>query len=155
LTQRPDLFRAVVSGAGLYDMLRFETTQNGQYNATEYGSVKDPEQFKALYAYSPFHNVREGVKYPAILLTTGENDPRVDPWHSKKFAAALQASTTSKNPILLISFSNAGHGGIGSSEDQQVAMATYELEFMYSQLGVKWVEPSMNSSTQASAQTQP
>ena len=155
LTQRPDLFRAVVSGAGLYDMLRFETTQNGQYNATEYGSVKDPEQFKALYAYSPFHNVREEVKYPAVLLTTGENDPRVDPWHSKKFAAALQAATASKNPILLISFSNAGHGGIGSSEDQQVAMATYELEFMYSQLGVKWVEPATNSSTPTAAQTQP
>jgi prolyl oligopeptidase len=104
LTQRPDLFRAVVSGAGLYDMLRFETTQNGQYNATEYGSVKDPEQFKALFAYSPFHNVREGVKYPAILLTTGENDPRVDPWHSKKFAAALQAATASKNPSCCSAF---------------------------------------------------
>ncbi len=141
LTQRPDLFRAVASGAGLYDMVRFETTQNGQYNATEYGSVKNPEQFKALYAYSPYHNVQDGVKYPAVLLTIGENDPRVDPWHSKKFAAALQAATASKNPILLISFSNAGHGGIGSSEDQQVSMATYDLEFLYDQLGVQWVTP--------------
>jgi prolyl oligopeptidase len=68
-------------------MLRSETTQNGQYNATEYGSVKDPEQFKALYAYSPYHHVEDGVKYPAVLLTVGENDPRVDPWHSRKFAA--------------------------------------------------------------------
>ncbi len=141
LTQRPDLFRAVSSGAGLYDMLRSETTQNGQFNMTEYGSVKDPEQFKALYGYSPYHHVQDGVKYPAVLLTTGENDPRVDPWHSRKFAAALQAATASKNPILLISFSNAGHGGIGSSEDQQIAMATYELEFLYDQLGVQWVEP--------------
>ncbi len=141
LTQRPDLFRAVASSAGIYDMLRSETTQNGQYNATEYGSVKDPEQFKALYAYSPYHHVEQGIKYPAVLLTTGENDPRVDPWHSRKFVAALQAATASKYPILLLSFSNAGHGGIGSSADQQISMATYELEFLYDQLGVKWVEP--------------
>ena len=154
LTQRPDLYRAVVSVAGLYDMLRFEQTQNGQYNATEYGSVKNPEQFKALYAYSPYHNVKEGVKYPAVLLVVGENDPRVDPWHSKKFAAALQAANTSKHPILLISFSNAGHGGIGSSEDQQISMGTYMMEFLYDQLGVKWVEPPANGSTAASAMSQ-
>jgi len=141
LTQRPDLFRAVFSGAGLYDMLRSETTQNGQYNMTEYGSVKDAEQFKALRAYSPFHNVKDGVHYPAVMLMVGENDPRVDPWHSRKFAAALQAATASKYPILLISFSNAGHGGIGSSEDQQLAMSTYGLEFLYDQLGVTWVTP--------------
>jgi len=144
LTQRPDLFRAVVSGVGLYDMQRSETTQNGQYNMTEYGSVKDPEQFKALYAYSPYHHVQDGVKYPAVLLMVGENDPRVDPWHSRKFAAALQAATASKYPVLLISFSNAGHGGIGSSEDQQIAMGTYFVEFLYDQLGVKWVEPQMS-----------
>jgi prolyl oligopeptidase len=144
LTQRPDLFRAVVSGAGLYDMLRFEMTQNGQYNATEYGSVKDPEQFKALYAYSPYHHVQDGIKYPAVLLTVGENDPRVDPWHSRKFAAALQAATASKYPVLLLSFSNAGHGGIGSSADQQISMAAYELEFLYDQLGAKWIEPPMS-----------
>lgn len=144
LTQRPDLFRAVVSDVGLYDMLRSEATQNGQYNATEYGSVKDPEQFKALYAYSPYHHVEDGVKYPAVLLTVGENDPRVDPWHSRKFAAALQAATASKYPVLLLSFSNAGHGGIGSSQDQQISMASYELEFLYAQLGVQWVEPQMS-----------
>ncbi|HLI63566.1 MAG TPA: prolyl oligopeptidase family serine peptidase [Terriglobales bacterium] len=143
LTQRPDLYRAVVSVAGLYDMLRYETTQNGQYNVTEYGSVKDPEQFKALYAYSPYHHVEDGVKYPAVLLMVGENDPRVAPWHSKKFAAALQAATSSQDPVLLISFSNAGHGGIGSAEDQRIAMATYAMEFLYDQLGVKWVAPEM------------
>ncbi len=143
LTERPDLYRAVVSVAGLYDMLRYETTQNGQYNVTEYGSVKNPEQFKALYAYSPYHHVEDGVKYPAVLLMVGENDPRVAPWHSKKFAAALQAATASKNPVLLISFSNAGHGGIGSAEDQRIAMGTYMMEFLYDQLGVKWVAPEM------------
>jgi len=144
LTQRPDLFRAVVSYVGLYDMLRSETTQNGQYNVTEYGSVKDPEQFKALYAYSPYHHVEDGVKYPAVLLAVGENDPRVDPWHSRKFAAALQAATASKYPVLLLSFSNAGHGGIGSSEDQQISMESYRLVFLYDQLGVKWVEPQIS-----------
>jgi prolyl oligopeptidase len=143
LTQRPDLSRAVVSVAGLYDMLRYETTQNGQYNATEYGSVQNLDQFKALYAYSPYHHVKDGVKYPAVLLMVGENDPRVDPWHSRKFAAALQAATASNSPVLLISFSNAGHGGIGSSEDQQIAMGTYMLEFLYDQLGVKWVAPQI------------
>jgi prolyl oligopeptidase len=89
-------------------MLRSETTQNGQYNTTEYGSVKAPENFKALYAYSPYHHVRDGVKYPSILFLVGENDPRVDPWHSRKFAAALQAATASKDPILLISFATPG-----------------------------------------------
>jgi len=143
LTQRPDLFRAVVSVAGLYDMLRSETTQNGQYNVTEYGSVKNLEQFKALYAYSPYQHVKDGVKYPAILLSVGAHDPRVDPWHSRKFAAALQAATASKYPVLLLSFSNAGHGGIGSSEDQRIAMASYDLAFLYDQLGVKWVAPEI------------
>jgi len=143
LTQRPNLFRAVVSVAGLYDMLRYETTQNGQYNVTEYGSVQNPRQFTALYAYSPYHRVKDRVKYPAVLLVVGENDPRVDPWHSRKFAAVLQAATASNYPVLLISFSNAGHGGIGSSEDQQIAMASYMLEFTYDQLGVKWVAPQI------------
>jgi len=143
LTQRPDLFRAVVSVAGVYDMLRSETTLNGQYNTTEFGSVKDAEQFKALYAYSPYHRVRDGVKCPSILFLVGENDPRVDPWHSRKFTAALQAATASKDPILLISFSNAGHGGIGSAEDQRIAMDTYVVEFLYDQLGVLWVAPEI------------
>jgi prolyl oligopeptidase len=144
LTQRPDLFRVVVSDSGLYDMLRSETTQNGQYNLTEYGSVKDEAQFKALYAYSPYHHVESGMKYPAVLLMVGSNDPRVDPWHSRKFAAALQAATSSNQPILFIAFSNAGHGGIGSSEDQQISMGTYFLEFLYDQLGVKFVSPPMS-----------
>src|SRR5262249_8830462 len=77
LTRRPDLFRAVVSHVGIYDMLRFELHPNGAFNVTEFGSVKAPEQFKALYAYSPYHHVKKGTKYPAVLLLTGENDARV------------------------------------------------------------------------------
>jgi prolyl oligopeptidase len=143
LTQRPDLYRAVVSVAGLYDMLRYETTQNGQFNVTEYGSVQTPRQFKALYAYSPYQHVKDGTKYPAVLLMIGQNDLRVDPWHSKKFAAALQAASTSQLPVLLLSFSNAGHGGIGASENEEVAMRAYEMSFFYDQLNVPFTAPPL------------
>ena len=74
-TQAPKLFRAVVSHVGIYDMLRVETSANGQFNTVEFGTVKDPEQFKALYAYSPYHHVKDGTRYPAILMPTGANDP--------------------------------------------------------------------------------
>jgi len=100
LTQRPDLARVVVSRVGIYDMLRVELDPNGAFNVTEFGTVKDPEQFKALYAYSPFHRVRDGVRYPAVLLTTGENDGRVNPFQSRKMAARLQAASASDLPIL-------------------------------------------------------
>jgi prolyl oligopeptidase len=135
LAQRPDLFRAVASTAGIYDMMRVETTQNGQFNTTEYGSIHSPEEFKALYAYSPYQHVVDETKYPAVLLIVGENDLRVDPWHSRKFAARLQAASTSDLPAFLISFSNAGHGGIGSGEDQQIAMSAYRWAFLFDQLG--------------------
>src|SRR6516225_7081577 len=118
LTQRPDLFRAVVSFVGIYDMLRVELDPNGAFNVTEYGTVKDPEQFKALYAYSPYHHVQAGVRYPAVLLTAGENDGRVDPMQSRKFAAALQAATAAERPILL-RINASGHG-MGSSRDERL-----------------------------------
>jgi prolyl oligopeptidase len=147
LTQRPDLYRAVVSVAGLYDMLRFETTQNGQFNRTEYGSVTDPAQFKALLAYSPYQHVRAGTRYPAVLLTVGENDLRVDPWHSRKFAAALQAAGPSKGPILFLSYGNAGHGGIGAGEDLAVTMMADEWSFLFDQLGVRFAPPPLEKAT--------
>ena len=134
LTQRPDLMRAVASTAGIYDMLRVESTQNGQFNATEYGSIKNPAQFKALYDYSPYQHIVADTKYPAVVLIVGENDLRVDPWHSRKFAAKLQAASTSELPIFLISFSNAGHGGIGSCEGQQIVMSAYRWAFFFDQL---------------------
>jgi prolyl oligopeptidase len=114
LTQHPELPRAVVSFVGIYDMLRVETETNGAFNATEYGSVKDAEQFKALYAYSPYHRVREGTAYPPVLLLTGENDPRVAPWHSHKMAAWLQHANSSESPILERVEASAGHG-VGSA----------------------------------------
>src|ERR1043166_831379 len=89
ITQHPDLFRAVVSSVGIYDMLRVELAPNGAFNVTEFGTVKNPEQFKALYAYSPYHHVVDGTKYPGVLMMTGANDGRVAPYHSRKMTARL------------------------------------------------------------------
>jgi prolyl oligopeptidase len=136
ITQRPDLFRAIVSDVGLYDMLRVELTPNGAFNVTEFGTVKDAAQFKALYAYSPYHHVKDGTAYPAILFATGENDGRVDPWHSRKMAARLQAANPSGRPIYLRISMDTGHG-------QGTALATVieedadRFSFLMNELGMK------------------
>ena len=135
LTQRPDLARAVVSHVGIYDMLRVELDPNGQFNITEFGTVKDPDQFKALYGYSPYHRVREGEKYPAVLLTTGENDGRVNPAQSRKMAARLQAASGSEAPILFRSTASAGHG-IGTALKERIAEQSDVLAFLFDQLGI-------------------
>ncbi len=135
LTQRPDLARAVVARVGIHDMLRVELDPNGAFNITEFGTVKDPEQFRALFAYSPFHHVRDGVKYPAVLLSTGENDGRVNPAQSRKMAARLQAATASDLPILFRSTASAGHG-IGSALKDKIAEQADTLTFLFDQLGV-------------------
>ena len=119
IVQHPGLMKAVVSEAGIYDSLRSELEPNGLFNTTEFGSVKDPAQFKALYAYSPYHHVVDGAIYPAILLTAGLNDGRVAAHNSFKFLARLQsAAANSKNPILL-RVNSFGHG-FGNSLDQEV-----------------------------------
>jgi prolyl oligopeptidase len=137
LTQRPDLFRAVVSYVGIYDMLRVELDPNGAFNVTEFGTVKDPDQFKALYAYSPYHHVKAGTAYPAILMPTGENDHRVNPMQSRKMIALLQASTSSHHPILLRTSSSTGHGLIGASLDEQIEQDTDVFSFLFDQLGIQ------------------
>jgi prolyl oligopeptidase len=136
LTQNPELMRAVVSRVGIYDMLRVELGPNGEFNTTEFGSVKDEAQFKALYAYSPYHNVKAGVRYPAVFLATGENDGRVEPLHSRKMAAALQAASASGLPVLL-RINQAGHG-MGSSRNERIEEDADILAFLYDQLGVIW-----------------
>ena len=136
-TQRPDMFRAVVSEVGIYDMLRVELDPNGQFNITEYGTVKDPDQFKALYAYSPYHHVQEGTPYPAILMMTGENDHRVNPMQSRKMIARLQAATASAHPILLRTSSTAGHG-FGTALDEQIEQDADIFSFLFDQLGIHW-----------------
>jgi prolyl oligopeptidase len=138
LTQHPDLMRAVVARVGIYDMLRVELGPNGEFNTTEFGSVKDPEQFEALYAYSPYHHVTPGTRYPAVLLTTGEYDGRVDPLHSRKFAAVLQAATSSGLPVLLRV--NASGHGMGSSRSERIEEDADILAFLYEQLAVTWRE---------------
>jgi prolyl oligopeptidase len=123
LTRNPALYRAVVAQVGIYDLLRVELTPNGAFNTPEFGTVKDPAQFAWMLKQSPYHNVHKGTAYPAVLMTTGENDPRVTPYMSRKMVAMLQADSASVNPILLIQRSGQGHG-IGNSFDQQVESAT-------------------------------
>jgi prolyl oligopeptidase len=134
ITQHPDLFRAVVSSVGIYDMLRVELAPNGAFNVTEFGTVKDPEQFKALYAYSPYHHVVNGTKYPAVLMMTGANDGRVAPYHSRKMAARLLAANKSGNPILLRTSSSAGHG-IGTALSERIKQSADIYAFLFAQLG--------------------
>jgi prolyl oligopeptidase len=138
-TERPDLFRAVVSEVGIYDMLRVELDPNGAFNVTEFGTVKDPEQFKALYAYSPYHHVKDGVAYPAIYMPTGENDHRVNPMQSRKMAARLQAASRSGHPILLRTSSAAGHG-FGTALDEQIEEEADTFSFLFDQLGIEYAE---------------
>jgi prolyl oligopeptidase len=140
-TQRPDLFRTVVSYVGIYDMLRVELDPNGAFNVTEFGTAKDPDQFKALYAYSPYHHVKDGTAYPAILFPTGENDHRVNPMESRKMTARLQAATSSGHPILLRTSANAGHG-IGTAVDEQVEEDADVLSFLFAELEIKYAPPA-------------
>jgi prolyl oligopeptidase len=135
ITQHPELMRAVVSFVGIYDMLRVELAPNGAFNVTEFGTVKDPEQFKALYAYSPYHHVTDGTKYPSILFMTGANDGRVAPYHSRKMTARLDEANKSTNPILLRTSSSAGHG-IGTALSERIKQLADEYSFLFAQLGI-------------------
>lgn len=134
MTQAPDMFGAVVSHVGIYDMLRVETTPNGAFNVTEFGTVKDKKQFDALFAYSPYHQVKNGVKYPPVLFLTGENDPRVDPYHSRKMTARLEAANPS-GVVLLRTSANTGHG-MGTPLAAQIQEDVDVFSFLALQLGL-------------------
>ncbi|HSP33376.1 MAG TPA: prolyl oligopeptidase family serine peptidase [Thermoanaerobaculia bacterium] len=136
LTQHPELFKAVVSHVGLYDLPRWLNTPNGVFNQTEFGSPDNPQQLAAMMAYSPYHHVLDGAKYPAALFMTGDNDFRVDPMNSRKFVARLQAANGSDNPILLRTTSGAGHG-IGSALSETIASQTDVFSFLWMELGMK------------------
>lgn len=136
LTQHPELARAVVTHVGIYDMLRVELDPNGAFNVTEFGTVKDPAQFAALYAYSPYHRVQDGTKYPAVLFMTGDNDGRVNPLHSRKMTARLQAANGSEHPILLRTTANAGHG-MGTALAERIEQEADGDAFLFDQLGMK------------------
>jgi prolyl oligopeptidase len=133
LTQRPDIARAVIAAVPVMDSLRAETTTNGRFNTPEFGTVRDPELFTALLAYSPYHNVAGRTAYPAVLLTAGENDTRVDAWHAKKMTARLQEATTSGLPVLL-RLESTGH--LGGSLDQSIDETTDRHAFLFDQLGL-------------------
>ena len=110
MTQRPDLFACALPAVGVMDMLRFHKFTIGWAWVSEYGSSENPEEFATLLAYSPLHNLRPGVRYPATLITTGDHDDRVVPAHSFKFAAALQAAQAGNAPVLIRVETRAGHG---------------------------------------------
>jgi prolyl oligopeptidase len=140
LTQRPDLYRAVVCQVPLLDMLRYQNFQIAKLWVPEYGSSEDPKQFEWLYAYSPYHHVKQGTEYPAILFMSADTDTRVDPMHAKKMSALMQAEAANgrsrEHPILLRIDTKAGHGA-GKPIAKQVEDLTDIYSFLFWQLGMK------------------
>jgi prolyl oligopeptidase len=136
LIQRPDLFGAVICEVPVTDMLRYHKFTVGRYWASDYGTSDKPDQFKFLYAYSPVHNVKQGVTYPPTLITTADTDDRVVPMHGKKFAAALQAADTGENPILIRIETKAGHGG-GKPTSKRIEEAADVYAFLFKVFGMK------------------
>jgi prolyl oligopeptidase len=141
MTWRPDLFGVILDAVGMSDTLRFETEPNGPPNVSEFGSIKTEAGFHGLYAMSAYAHVRDGVAYPSVLFMTGANDPRVSPWHMAKMAARVQAATSSGRPVLLRVDYDAGHGGIGATEDQVESMIADEQAFALWQMGVPAFTP--------------
>jgi prolyl oligopeptidase len=111
MTERPDLFKAVIIDAGVTNALRMEITPNGLNNVKEFGSSKVESEFKALLEMDAYQHVKKGIRYPSVLITGGINDPRVSPWMPTKYAAKLMANSISDNPILLKIDYDGGHGG--------------------------------------------
>jgi prolyl oligopeptidase len=136
MTQRPDLFGAIICGAPLLDMLRYHKMSVGAWWTAEYGSADDPKQFAYLYKYSPYHNVKKGTSYPAIMFVSGDFDTRVDPAHARKMTALMQASNASINPILLRYDTKGGHSGI-ANVNTTVEEQVDQLGFLASRLGLK------------------
>jgi len=134
-TQRPDLYKAIVCMVPLLDMLRYEKFLIARYWIPEYGSAENEADFRWLLRYSPYHNIRKGVNVPAMLVTAGENDSRVDPMNAKKFVAALQNNPGQKNPVILHMDYNSGHGS-GQATSQRIDNWEYIFEFIMNQLGM-------------------
>ena len=134
INQRPELFRAAVPQVGVMDMLRFQQFTIGSNWIADYGSSDKPGEFKALYAYSPLHNIRAGVKYPATLITTADHDDRVVPAHSFKYAATLQSLASHDNPVLIRIDTNSGHGASSTTKTLEQTRDIYS--FLFYNLGV-------------------
>ncbi len=136
LNQRPDLFGAALPAVGVMDMLRFHKFTIGWAWISDYGSPDNPEEFKALYAYSPLHNIKKGTEYPAVLITTADHDDRVVPAHSFKYAATLQEAQAGSAPILIRIETRAGHGA-GKPTSKQIEEQTDIYTFLVKNLGIK------------------
>lgn len=135
INQRPDLFGAALPAVGVMDMLRFHQFTAGRYWTEDYGSADNPEEFAALLAYSPYHNLKAGTKYPATLVTTADTDDRVVPGHSFKYAAALQAAQAGPAPVLIRIETRAGHGA-GKPTSKQIEEVADEWSFLAAHLGL-------------------
>lgn len=153
ITERPDLFGAAIDLVGMSDALRTETTTNGETNIPEFGSTKTEEGFKALYEMSPYHHVKDQTSYPAVLLETGINDPRVDPWEVAKMTVRLQAATSSGKPVLLRVDYQGGHGRMGATSAQLEERQADEFAFLLWQFGMPEFQPSAQTGL-ASGHTQ-
>jgi prolyl oligopeptidase len=129
INQRPDLYRVAIPQAGVMDMLRFQKFTIGWNWIADYGSSDKADEFKALYAYSPVHNVKQGVVYPAVLITTADHDDRVVPAHSFKYAAAMQAGASPERPVLIRIETNSGHGASSTGKRLDITADLYAFTF--------------------------
>jgi prolyl oligopeptidase len=136
MTQRPDLFGACLPAVGVMDMLRFPEFTIGRYWCDDYGSPTNPDEFKALRAYSPYHNLKPGTAYPATMITTADTDDRVVPGHSFKFAAALQQAHVGDNPVLIRIETRAGHGA-GKPTEKVIEEVADQWAFLAKNLGMQ------------------
>jgi prolyl oligopeptidase len=130
---------------GIYDMLRVERSPNGAFNVPEFGTVTDRAQFEAMYAYSPYHHVKDGTRYPPVLFLTGANDPRVDPMHSRKMTARLQAANPS-GTVLLRTSAGSGHGP-GTALSEAIEQQVDVYAFLFKELGLRYQEPAATTAS--------
>jgi prolyl oligopeptidase len=142
IAERPDLFAAAIISVGLTNPLRFETTASGTPNIPEFGSVQTKAGFRALLQMDAYHKIKQGVAYPAVLLTHGINDPRVEPWFSAKMAARLQQASTSDRPVFLRLDYDGGHGiAFGSTQQQHNELLADSFAFLFQELREERTKP--------------
>jgi prolyl oligopeptidase len=139
VNQRPELFGAAIPAVGVMDMLRFHQFTAGRFWVDDYGSADNAEEFKALYAYSPYHNIKAGTKFPAVLITTADTDDRVVPGHSFKYAAAIQAAQKGDAPVLIRVETRAGHGA-GVPTEKVIQSYADRWAFLVQNLGMRLPE---------------
>ena len=135
MTQRPELYGAVVCAVPLLDMVRYHLFGSGRTWIPEYGTAEKEDEFKLLVAYSPYHRTQQGTKYPALLMLSADHDDRVDPMHARKFVAAIQHDTAGEAPVLLRIEANAGHSGADQVK-KSIAKSADMYSFLFEQLGM-------------------